>query len=144
MTQHSTSLQAVDNPETADIIRLEGHIDAFNMATTHIFDARLLTILLTHAGGELYAGLHGHTWGGCCEITLLWVAEANRGRGLGTDLLRTAEREARRRGCRQILLTTHSFQAPDFYAKEGYQRVATVEDYPIGHAHILMVKRLTA
>lgn len=144
MTKDSTSVQAVDNPSKADLACLEGHLDAFNTATTKIFDGRLLTIVLKHADGEIYAGLHGHTWGRCCEIKIFWVAEPNRSHGLGTDLLRSAESEARRRGCRQIVLTTHSFQAPDFYEKEGYKRVATVEDYPAGHANILMVKRLNA
>ena len=136
-------LQAIDNPAPGDLARLEDQLDAFNTQTTGIFDARLLTIILKHAGGEIYAGLHGHTWGQTCEIKVIWIAEANRGQGLGADLLRAAEAEARARGCRQIVLSTHSFQAPAFYEKEGYRSVATVPDYPAGHAHILMVKHLT-
>lgn len=143
MTEPSAILAAVDDPSTADVSRLEASLDAFNAATTRISDGRLLTILLKREDGEIYAGLHGHTWGGCCEIKILWIDEPNRGRGLGTELLRAAEREARRRGCRQLLLTTHSFQAPGFYEKEGYRRIAAVEDQPAGHSHIVMVKRLT-
>jgi putative oxidoreductase len=137
------AVEAVDNPSVADVARLDGRLDAFNAETTGMFDGRLLTILLKHEDGEIYAGLHGHTWGGCCEIKIFWIDAAHRGNGLGRDLLRSGEREARRRGCRQILLTTHSFQAPGFYEKEGYDRMTTVEDQPVGHSHIVMVKRLT-
>jgi GNAT superfamily N-acetyltransferase len=144
MASRSVVLHAIDNASAEDLGRLEDSLDAFNMATTQVFDGRLLTILLKDPDGEIYAGLHGHTWGGCCEIKTLWIAESHRGQGLGRDLLRAAEEEARSRGCRQILLSTHSFQAPGFYEREGYARVATVDDYPAGHAHIVMLKRLAA
>jgi ribosomal protein S18 acetylase RimI-like enzyme len=133
--------QAVDNASNSDIATLVARLDAFNMTTTKIFDARSLSIIMKR-DGELYAGLHGSTWGGSCEITSIWVAKADRGRGLGSDLLRSAEREARARGCRQIVLATHSFQAPGFYEKEGYRRVGTIENVPAGHANIYMIKRL--
>jgi GNAT superfamily N-acetyltransferase len=75
-------------------------------------------------------------------VKLLWVAESHRGGGLGSAMLRAAEAEALRRGCRQIMLATHSFQAPDFYAKHGFRRVAIVVGNPIGHTDILMLKRI--
>lgn len=135
-------LRAIDDPSMADLADLEDRLDAFNAAASGIHDGRFLTILLKRPDGEIYAGLHGHTWGGCCEIKTLWIAESDRGRGLGRDLVRAAEAEARRRDCRQIVLSTHSFQAPGFYEKEGFQRVATIEDQPAGHAQILLVKHL--
>ena len=144
MTRHAMRLQAVDDAPMADLARLEDHLDAFNAATTNILDGRLLSIVLKRANGAIYAGLHGHTWGGCCEIRIVWIAEPNRGLGLGTELLRAAESEARRRGCRSIILSTHSFQAPGFYESLGFESVATVEGCPAGHAHIVMVKRLAA
>ena len=139
---HPFKFTVVDDAPASDAAELEAHIDAFNASFTGIQDARLLSIMLRLADGELYAGLHGHTWGGTCQIKLLWVAEPQRGCGLGTVLLEAAEGEARQRGCRQIMLSTHSFQAPDFYAKHGFERVATLMDNPIGHTDILMVKRL--
>jgi GNAT superfamily N-acetyltransferase len=132
----------VDDASSSDAATLEACLDAFNASVTGIEDARLLSIMLRSTDGELYAGLHGHSWGGTCQIKLLWVTEAQRGCGLGTALLEAAEGEARQRGCRQIMLSTHSFQAPDFYAKHGFERIAILMDNPIGHADILMVKRL--
>jgi len=136
-------VQIVDDAAPADIVRLEAHLDAFNAVVTGIPDARLLSVLLKR-DGEIFAGLHGHTWGATCQIKLLWIAEPERGRGLGNALLKAAEDEAVRRGCRQIMLATHSFQAPGFYEKHGFERVATIADNPCGHSDIIMVKRLEA
>jgi hypothetical protein len=41
-----------------------------------------------------------------------------------------------------MVLSTHSFQAPDFYARLGFRQVASLDDCPAGHSHILMMKRL--
>jgi len=133
-----------DAPAVADLCDLEDRLDAFNMDATGIRDVRYLSIFLRDDAGDLYAGLHGHSWGGCCEIKLLWVADHRRGAGLGRHLLRMAEIEAMWRGCRLIVLATHSFQAPSFYERHGFAPVATVNDYPAGHAEIFMVKSLTS
>ena len=61
---------------------------------------------------------------------------------IGSALFEAAEREAARRGCQQVLLLTHSFQAPSFYERHGYVRHATIADYPLGHAEHIYVKRL--
>ena len=131
-----------DNPPPDFVSELDDRIYEFNVAATGISDGRLLAIPVKDSAGNLVAGLSGHTWGGTCEIRLLWIAEAERGRGLGTRLLETAEAEARSRGCDQIVLSTHSFQAPGFYAKLGFVEVGRVHDYPRGHDSILLRKRL--
>ena len=57
-------------------------------------------------------------------------------------MLEAAEHEARVRGCTQIVLGSHGFQAPGFYLKHGYELVATVEDYPHGSSDNWFRKRL--
>jgi GNAT superfamily N-acetyltransferase len=133
-----------DQPLPSDVAQLDESLYAFNVAATGIDDGRLMAIMLKDATGAIYAGLHGHTWGKCCEIKTIWVCEERRGQGLGRGLLFSAESEARRRGCHTALLTTHSFQAPNFYARFGYKTVATVAGYPTGHDQILMRKTLGA
>lgn len=132
-----------DNPPSGFVSELEDRIYEFNVAATGISDGRLLAIPVKDSHGKLIAGLSGHSWGGTCEIKLLWVAENERGRGLGARLLQTAETEARSRGCNQIVLSTHSFQAPGFYAKFGFVEVGRVHNYPRAHDSILLKKQLT-
>jgi hypothetical protein len=39
-----------------------------------------------------------------------------------------------------MILTTFDFQAPEFYAKHGFHTLAIVDDYPDGHASLLLQK----
>jgi len=131
------------DPTPAEVDVLEHRLYEFNAQATGIVDALGMTVFGRDAQGELVAGLCGHTWGGCCEIRQVWVHEKHRGQGIGRRLLELAEREARRRGCFQILLATHSFQAPEFYRKLGFEVVHTLPDYPRGHQHLQLRKILS-
>jgi ribosomal protein S18 acetylase RimI-like enzyme len=122
---------------------LEDRMYAYNVERTGIDDGRMLALVVRDANGRCVAGALGHTWGGTCEIKTLWVDAPLRHSGLGRALMLRAIAEAERRGCTQVLLSTHSFQAPGFYAKLGFSEVSRVENYPRGHAQILLVKALT-
>ena len=96
------------------------------------------------ASGRLLGGCVGHTedlwhW---LTVDLMWVADDQRGTGLGRSLLAAVEQQARDRGCRWAELTTWEFQAPDFYARCGYRLYATEPDYPPGRTNHLMRKDL--
>ena len=116
----------------------------FNAQATGYFDARLVGGSLRSEAGEIIAAFNGHTWGGCCVVAHLWVHASQRGRGLGRALLHAAEAEAARRNCKQVVVSTHSFQAPGFYERLGYEKQAVIGGQPKGHANIIYVKRLKA
>ncbi|MEU6348067.1 GNAT family N-acetyltransferase [Streptomyces sp. NPDC047072] len=91
----------------------------------------------------LAGGLVGHTWTSWLHVAYLWVDAAHRGTGLGSHLLATAERLARReRGCAAVRLETWDFQAPEFYKKQGYEVVCVIPDYPPGVTEYTLTKRL--
>ena len=130
-------------PTPQDVQYLEDRIYEFNSTATGITDGEWLAFFVREAD-RIVAGLCGNTWGGTCELRQFWVQPSQRGRGLGTRLLRAAEQEARRRGCTQIVLTTFSFQAPSFYARHGFEVLATIDEHPRGYRNLLMRKRLEA
>ena len=76
-------------------------------------------------------------------VELLWIAESHRDRGLGANLLRSAEAEAMRRGARHVYLDTFDFQARPFYERQGYEVFGVLEDYPPGHRRFFLRKDLT-
>ena len=121
---------------------LEEQIYEFNSQATWVHDGRPFAGIIKDASGNVIAAINGHTWGACCYVAHLWVHESQRGRGIGSALLRAAEQEAIRRGCVQALLSTHTFQAPEFYERLGYVRQATIPNYPQGHAQHVYLKRL--
>ncbi|MEU6476033.1 N-acetyltransferase [Streptomyces sp. NPDC047017] len=93
--------------------------------------------------GDLAGGLVGHTWTSWLHVTYLWVDARHRGAGLGSRLLRRAERTARdRRDCAAVRLETWDFQAPEFYRGHGYEVVGVIPDYPPGLTEYTLVKRL--
>ena len=122
--------------------RLDQEISAFNAAVTGHHDGTPLCIAVREDDSDLRAGLSGWTWGGCGYIDLLWVRPDQRGSGLGTRLLAAAEEEIARRSCDRVALSTHSFQAPGFYARFGYQECGRTPAYPRGYDQIHLVKRL--
>lgn len=121
---------------------LEDRLYEYNVQATGIDDGDWLSVLVRDDDGGIVAGLGGTTWGGTLEVRQLWVHASHRGSGLGSTVLRAAEAEARRRGCTQAVLNTYDFQAPAFYARHGYEHIATVEDYPRGHRGFTLRKSL--
>ena len=91
---------------------------------------RPLSIVLRAAdSNEIIGGLTGRTSLGLLFIDLFVVPKDSRGSGLGRRLLRMAEEEGKKRGCRAATLYTMNFQAPDFYEKYGYRRFGAKPDY---------------
>ncbi|EAR08359.1 GNAT family N-acetyltransferase [Reinekea blandensis] len=92
---------------------------------------------------ELIGGLVSETYWGWLDIDYLWVAEPHRHTGLGSLLLLEAETRAlEERHCRQVKLSTFSFQAPGFYQNLGYRVVGELSGYPPGASMLWLRKEL--
>lgn len=76
-------------------------------------------------------------------MDLFHLPAAHRGNGLGSRVLKAAEDEARRRGCRSGVLYTLSFQAPDFYVKRGWVVFGRVPCDPAGTCRVFLSKDLS-
>ena len=92
--------------------------------------------------GQTIGGLWGSVSYGWLHIDLLYVPEVLRGNGVGSEIMRQAEAIARASDCVGVRLDTHSFQAPDFYRKLGYEIFGILEDNPPGTRRFFLHKRL--
>ena len=93
--------------------------------------------------GELAGGLLGRTSMGLFFLDLFYLPAKLRGGGIGGRALRMAEEEAARRGCRAATLLTVNFQAPEFYARHGWEEFGRITSAP-GVERIFMRKTLGA
>jgi GNAT superfamily N-acetyltransferase len=91
-------------------------------------DNREFAILVQQSDtGETLGGLWAQSrWGGF-YVDMLVVPEESRGQGIGTRLMRSAEAEARRRGCDHMWLDTYAFQARLFYERLGFEVFGQLE-----------------
>jgi GNAT superfamily N-acetyltransferase len=134
---------SIERSSDPEVRRLLGEqIDVHNLEATGIRQWHPLTFVVRDGDGELAAGADGWEWGGTCFVKSLWVREDRRRSGLGTALMKAMEADARRLGCTQMVLETHSFQAPAFYEQLGFAHAGGVTGYPRGEAFLLMVKPL--
>ncbi len=98
---------------------------------------------ITDGEGNIIAGciVGIDRWKVACLDTL-WVDERHRRQGLGSALIREAERAAREKGCYAMTLGTFDFQARPLYEKHGFTVCGTLRDWPRGHENYSMMKRL--
>ncbi|MFY9328471.1 MAG: GNAT family N-acetyltransferase [Georgfuchsia sp.] len=101
-----------------------------------------LVITVRDSAKTIIGGLWGHTSFQWLFTQLLVVPESLRGRGVGTELMRMAEAEAKARGCHGAWLDTFEFQAKGFYERIGYECFAQLPEYPPGFCRYFMKKSI--
>jgi GNAT superfamily N-acetyltransferase len=115
---------------------------AYNSEQAGAHGSRTLALLIQDDSGAVIGGLWGRTAWTWLFVELLVVPESLRSSGMGTQLMRRAEDEARQRGCRNAWLDTYSFQARGFYEKLGYRVFGSLDGYPPGHQRFFLTKSL--
>jgi GNAT superfamily N-acetyltransferase len=140
MAPDALAIEEHADPRDSDFLATQ--IDRHNIAVTGIDDYRALNIFVRDECGAIVAGISGGTWAGYLEVYNLWVREERRGQGYGGRLLAAAECEAAARGCGEVLLSTHSFQAPGFYQQRGYEVCGMFDGIAGGHTRYYLRKRL--
>jgi GNAT superfamily N-acetyltransferase len=131
-------VESVHGPAKREVIK---QLIAFNTRAAGKSNYRPLAITLRE-GRRIVGGLVGETYWGWLFVNLLWVAEEQRGKGLGKSLMDAAEAEARKRGVRNVYLDTFSFQASGFYKKLGYRQFGKLKGFPAGHDRRWFTKKL--
>ena len=108
----------------------------------HFSGKNIYAQIIDDEAGKTLGGLSGVTYWRWLYIQLFWLPEPLRGAGLGSEILASAEAEARARGCVDVWLDSFSFQAPGFYQRHGYRSFGTLDDYPPGQRRVFLTKRL--
>ena len=120
----------LENTESQKAQEIGDLIRSYNRSKREKAESEPLNLYVEDDKGELMAGLVAETFGNWLEIEYLFVKEEFRGQGIGSQLLQQAESEAKKRNCRYVFVNTYHFQAPNFYQKQGYKEVFTLQDYP--------------
>jgi len=136
------SIVAIDAPCEGDRNAVLKHLRTANIARAGSANLRPFAILLQGGADHSLGGVWGHTAYGWMFIQYLAISEAYRGQGLGKKLMASAEELARNRTCTGIWLDTYSFQTPGFYEMLGYSKFGRIDDYPVGHHRLFLLKRL--
>ena len=131
------------NPSKNEIDFVREALVQFNNDRVGADDHTPLNFVEYDEAGNLIGGILGGTYWGWMYKDILWVHEEHRNKGIGTRLLREAEKEAIRRGCHHVHLDTMSWQAPEFYKKHGYEVVGVLPDIPAGNQKYLLQKTWT-
>lgn len=132
-----------DAPTADELAAIRRPLDQFNLEACGISDQRPLALLVrdpvTH---DVVGGLNGRTSRGMLFIDVFFLPESMRSNGLGSKLLRMAEEEGLRRGCRTGILHTNDFQAPGFYKKQGWREFGNFPCDPPGSSRFFFSKEL--
>lgn len=128
------------NPEDRDVV-LSG-LRAYNLEHTSVPGFAPLNLLVRDDEGRIRGGLLGETGWEWLHVQILWLDETLRRQGVGSQLLATAEAEARERGCQGAYLDTFDFQALPFYQRHGYEVFGVLENYPPGSRRHFLRKTL--
>lgn len=142
MPNQDFEISVHDSVPRAEAKLVDGGLGDFNEAAAPLGNVRALACFARTAAGEVVGGAVGRSWGKCCELQQLWVAESARRKGIASALVRSLELHAKSRGCTLVYLETFSFQAPRFYQRLGYEIKFTIEGYPGGIAKHHLLRHL--
>ena len=135
------NLELTSNPSHEDESKVIDKIREFNLdlVPTHV---ERLCVFDRLDSGEVIGGLVGKTYWGYLDISYLWVDDSYRNQGRATLIVRMAEEEAIRRGCKNAQVDTYSFQALDFYKKLGYSEFGSIDGVSGKHVRHYLRKYL--
>lgn len=137
------NFEICENMDAEQSLAIEEGLNAFNDLMTGINDRKPLSVLIKSTKtGEVLGGMQGRSSLGLLFIDLFFLPPELRKMGLGTDILNRFENEGRRRGYTAAFLYTISFQAPDFYKKNGWEEFGRIDCEPEGTSRIFMKKSL--
>ena len=136
------SYEVVAEP-TGEIWELVGRgLGAFNVGKAGDEGHSRVCVVARDDDDALVGGAIGDVNWSWFNLSLMFIKEEYRDRGIGRALLSRAEAHARQNGARYAFLDTFDFQALGFYRKNGYVEFGRLDDFPGEHSRHFMKKDL--
>ena len=135
-------IKYVENPDRSVWGVIVNGLKEFNSRNAGEDQMRELCLALYSPDQEIVGGVIAETYWNWLFVNVMWVKEELRGQGYGAQLLKMTEEEAIKRGARYAYLDTFSFQAPEFYSRNGYKVFGELKDFPPGHQRFFYEKEL--
>ena len=139
---NNISIVQVEKPEESAWGIIGRGLQAYNIQQAGDNQFQRLCFVLQADNDEIKGGVIAEVYWEWLYIDLMWIEDELRGQGFGQQLLTSVEDQARELGAKNAYLDTFSFQAPDFYKKQGYQVMAELPDFPRGHQRYFLSKKL--
>lgn len=131
-----------DDPSEEEIEFIKNGLKEYNDRIVGDDNHKVLSIVVKDKNENIIGGIIGGTYWEWLYIDRFWIRDEYRKKGIGTRLLKKIEEEAIKRGCKNVHLDVHDFQALEFYIKNGYIVKSELKDLPIGHSKYLLWKYL--
>ena len=125
---HTTVTIAEDDAEVAG--RIEAELLRALRETLPQSNNDAFVLSARSKAGNLVGGLTASASYGWLLVKTLWVAQAQRSKGLGRALMDKAETKARDLGCQGAWLDTSSPDAMRFYQRLGYETFGQLSNAP--------------
>jgi ribosomal protein S18 acetylase RimI-like enzyme len=120
--------QVFENPSSDEIDPISIPLKKYNESQIGKYRKHDFLIYALDESTEIIkGGIYGIIKFGWLHIDYLWVHEQSRKSGIGSKLMMQMESLGRELGIKNFKLNTGSFQAPDFYKKNGYEIFAQLE-----------------
>lgn len=108
------------NPKRTDTVILSNGISDYAKQMRKQKPIEEFAFYIRDENQTIVGGANGAMYYGCLYIDQLWVSEKLRGQNYGTQLMKSAEKLGREKGCISSTVNTMDWEALDFYKKLGY------------------------
>jgi N-acetylglutamate synthase-like GNAT family acetyltransferase len=141
------NIEVATNPDEKDSKVISRGIIDFNkseITALEPYEAEVkFSVFARNQEENITGGIKATCYWNTLHVELFWLSAECRGKGVGYELIKSAEKFAKENNCAKAFVETTSWQAKPFYEKMGYKLMATLNDRPKEHSSHYLTKDLT-
>ena len=120
-------IKTIEDPSQTQIDLIRRPLKQYNESQIGAYHRKHFATFAYDQNGQVIGGMSGWLHFGWLFIDDAWVSVSYRRQGVGSRILSTSEQWALKHGIFHARLNTGSFQAPNFYLKNGYEIFAQLD-----------------